>query len=115
MDAVASSGIASLLLMGGRTAHSRFKLPLELTESSTCSITKQSATAKLLQKARIIIWDEAPMMHRYTFEAVDRTLQDVMCNNKPFGGKVMVLSGDFRQVLPVIPRANGAQIVAACF
>ncbi|GKE14700.1 DNA helicase [Tanacetum coccineum] len=31
---VASSGIASLLLPSGRTAHSRFKLPLELTEES---------------------------------------------------------------------------------
>lgn len=31
---VASSGIASLLLLGGRTAHSRFKIPLSLNEDS---------------------------------------------------------------------------------
>nr|XP_043637916.1 uncharacterized protein LOC122608910 [Erigeron canadensis] len=38
--AVAASGIASLLLPGGRTAHSRFKIPLDLTEESTCHIKK---------------------------------------------------------------------------
>lgn len=35
---VASSGIAYLLLPGGRTAHSRFSIPLNLTEDSTCNI-----------------------------------------------------------------------------
>lgn len=34
--AVASSGIAALLMEGGRTAHSRFKIPINLTEHSTC-------------------------------------------------------------------------------
>ena len=38
--AVASLGIASLLLPSGRTAHSRFKLPLELTDESLCKIKK---------------------------------------------------------------------------
>ena len=36
--AVASSGIATLLLPGGRTAHSTFKIPIDLTQTSTCSI-----------------------------------------------------------------------------
>lgn len=40
--AVASSGIASLLLPSGRTAHSRFKLPLDLTDESMCNIKKDS-------------------------------------------------------------------------
>ncbi|KAL3639082.1 hypothetical protein CASFOL_016989 [Castilleja foliolosa] len=35
--AVAASGIASLLLPAGRTAHSRFKIPIDLTEQSTCA------------------------------------------------------------------------------
>jgi hypothetical protein len=38
--AVASSGIASLLLLGGRTAHSRFKIPIDLHDESTCNITQ---------------------------------------------------------------------------
>ncbi|XP_071696639.1 uncharacterized protein [Rutidosis leptorrhynchoides] len=39
--AVASSGIASLLLPLGRTAHSRFKLPLVLTDETMCNIKKK--------------------------------------------------------------------------
>nr|GFA78624.1 DNA helicase [Tanacetum cinerariifolium] len=38
--AVASSSIASLLLPVGRTTHSRFKLPLDLTDKSVCHAKK---------------------------------------------------------------------------
>jgi hypothetical protein len=38
--AVASLGIASLLLLGGRTAHSRFKIPIDLHDELTCNITQ---------------------------------------------------------------------------
>ena len=46
-------------------------------------------------------------------EALDRSLQDVTGNDDPFGGKIIVLSGDFRQCLPVLPNANRAQVVDA--
>jgi hypothetical protein len=75
--AVASTGIASMLLLGGNTAHSQFEIPLDLSEHSTCNITKQSKLGKLLQKVTLIIWDEAPMIHRYAFDALDCTLQDL--------------------------------------
>ncbi len=75
---VASSRITSLLLLGGRTAHSRFKIPIDLHDESTWNITQQMKVAKLVRKADLIIWDEAPMMHRQAFEAVDRTLRDLM-------------------------------------
>ncbi len=74
MLAVASSGIASLLLLGGRTAHSRFKISIDLHDESICNITQQMKVAELVRKADLMIWDEAPMMHRRTFEIVDRTL-----------------------------------------
>jgi hypothetical protein len=116
---VASSGIASLLLPGGRTAHSRFKIPIDLHDESTCNITQQMKVAELVRKADLIIWDEAPMMHRRTFEAVDRTLRDLMklddaqATEKIFGGKTMVLGGDFRQILPVVPKGGREDIVSA--
>ncbi len=78
MLAIASSGIASMLLLGGRTAHSRFKIPIDLHDESTCNITQQMKVAELVHKADLIIWDEAPMMHRRAFEAVDHTLHDLM-------------------------------------
>jgi len=76
--AVASSRIASLLLMGSRTAHSRFKIPIDLHDESTCNITQQMKVAEFVHKVDLIIWDEAPMMHRRAFEVVDRTLRDLM-------------------------------------
>ncbi|GMF46096.1 unnamed protein product [Phytophthora fragariaefolia] len=113
--AVASRGIASLLLMGGRTAHSTFKIPLKLTNKSTCAIYKPSHLKRLIQRARWIIWDEAPMTHQHAFEAVDRTLQDIMDNDQePLGGKVLVLSGDFRQILHDVVRGTPAVTIDAC-
>jgi len=78
MLVVASSRIASLLLLGGRTAHSRFKIPIDIHDELTCNITQQMKVAKLVRKADLIIWDEPPMMHCRTFKAIDRTLCDLM-------------------------------------
>ncbi|CAH1412021.1 unnamed protein product [Lactuca virosa] len=57
--ATASSGVVANNMSGGRTAHSRFKLPLTPDNNSLCRIQKQSGTAQLLRLAKIIIWDEA--------------------------------------------------------
>jgi len=108
--AVASSGVAALLMPGGQTGHSLFKIPLKVDEYSICSITKQSLHAKMLRKAKVIIWDEAPMMHKNVFEALNRTLMDIVGNDKPFGGITTVFGGDLRQVLPVIPKATPQEI-----
>ncbi|CAN0874978.1 ATP-dependent DNA helicase PIF1 [Linum grandiflorum] len=75
---VASSGIAATLLPGGVTAHSRFKIPIEVDHGSTCLIKKGTSLARLMEQATLIVWDEAPMVHRLSFEAVDRTLCDIM-------------------------------------
>lgn len=52
---VASSGIAALLLPGGRTAHSRFKIPLNLFDDSVCDITVGTVLADLLIQSKLII------------------------------------------------------------
>ncbi|XP_016546377.1 uncharacterized protein LOC107846526 [Capsicum annuum] len=75
---IASSGIASLLLSGGQTSHSRFAIYLNPTEDATCNIKQGSPLAKLIIKTKLIIWDEAPMMHSYYFEAVDQTFRDIL-------------------------------------
>jgi len=110
---VASSGIAAYLLTGGRTAHSRFKIPIDLDEGATCNIPRGSETIGLLRKTSLIVWDEAPMMHRWAFEAVDRSLRSVMGVDLPFGGKVLLAGGDFRQILPVVPSGTSDQIIDA--
>ncbi|GAB2289108.1 hypothetical protein Dimus_038038 [Dionaea muscipula] len=110
---VASSGIASLLLVGGRTAHSTFCIPLSIHEDSVCGFSKQSLHADLFRETKLIIWDEVPMQHKHCVEAVDRTLRDMRNCDKPFGGITVVLGGDFRQILPVVPKGVREQIVNA--
>ena len=113
MLCVASSGIASLLLSGGQTAHSRFKIPIPIHEDSVCKIPPSSDLANLIRQTSHIIWDEVPMQHRHCAESVDRTLQDIMKNGLPFGGITVVFGGDFKQIPPVVPRAGREQIVDA--
>ena len=114
IKAVASSAVAAQLLDDGRTAHSTFKIPISIDPDSTCNITENSSIAAELREVHLIIWDEIVMCHRYCIEAVDRTLRDIMQTAFPFGGKCVLFSGDFRQILPVIPHGSRPQIVNAC-
>lgn len=116
---IASSGIAVVLLLGGRTAHSRFHIPLKLDQYSVANIKHGSDIAELIKQTSLIIWDEAPMQHRYAFESVDRCFRDIMSSvdpkkkHLPFGGITVVFGGDFRQILPVIPKATRSEVVNA--
>ena len=96
---VASSGITSLLLPGGRTAHSKFKILVPIFEDSTCNIHQGSELAELLNQTSLIIWDEAPMAHKFCFEVLVQSLRDIIktkpSSNQIFGVKVMVFGGDF--------------------
>jgi ATP-dependent DNA helicase PIF1 len=103
---VASSGIAACLLSGGSTAHSRFKIPIDITSTSMCHIPRNSQLAELLRSTSLIIWDEAVMVHRHSVEAVDRTLRDLTGCPSSFGGIPIVFGGDFRQILPVVPHGS---------
>ncbi|XP_073362434.1 uncharacterized protein [Aegilops tauschii subsp. strangulata] len=112
--ATATSGVAASIMPGGRTAHSRFKIPLSCDDGASCSFTKQSGTAKLLRMASLIIWDEASMTKRQAVEALDNSMRDIMgIRDRPFGGKTVVFGGDFRQVLPVVRRGSRGQIIDA--
>lgn len=51
------------------------------------------------------------MAPREALECADVTLRDLTGVDIPFGGKVMVLGGDFRQVLPVMPHSTREDIV----
>ena len=107
--AVASSGIAAILLDFGRTFHARFKASREPAEGQMLGISGQSALAELLRRAKLIIWDEAAMGNKFSLEALDASLKDFMQNDEPFGGKIVVLGGDYRQTLPIIKGASRAQ------
>nr|XP_027098775.1 ATP-dependent DNA helicase pfh1-like [Coffea arabica] len=100
--AVATSGVAASLLPGGRTAHSRFKIPLDFSKQKACQLSKQSSVARLIVDAKLILWDEASMAKKEAIEAFHCLLTDIMESDLPFGGKTIIFGGDFRQTLPVI-------------
>ena len=108
------TGIAATLLTGGQTIHSLFKLPVPLLDTSTCNITPTSRQADYLRSVDLILLDEASMIPTHALHAIDRTLRDVCNDESLFGGKIFVLGGDFRQVLPVVPRASRAAILDTC-
>ncbi|KAG5590630.1 hypothetical protein H5410_041144 [Solanum commersonii] len=100
--ATASSGVATSILPGGRTTHSRFKIPINVDENIGCNVSKQSSLACLIRDAKLIVEDEASMAKAKTIEAFGLLLKDLMDTRMLFGGKVVVLGGDFRQTLPVV-------------
>ncbi|XP_075210413.1 uncharacterized protein LOC142317750 [Lycorma delicatula] len=108
--------IAATLIEGARIAYSALKLPwnLHTIESPTCNIKKNSGVAKVLQSCKIIIWDERTLSHIKALEALDRTRKYIRGNNKHFSGALILLSGDFRQTLPVIQRSTAADELNAC-
>jgi primosomal protein N' len=69
-----TSGVAASIMLGGRTAHSCFKIPLTIEDGGCCSFTKQSGTSKLLRQAALIIWDKASMNKRQAVQALDNSL-----------------------------------------
>ena len=110
--AVASSGIAAILLDKGRTFHARFQASRQPAEGQTLNIKAQTSLAQLLRRSRVILWDEAAMGNKHHLDALDATLRDFMGTpDVPFGGKVVVLGGDYRQTLPIQRRASRAQTV----
>ncbi|UYV78395.1 hypothetical protein LAZ67_16001173 [Cordylochernes scorpioides] len=100
---------------GGLTAHSTFKLPLDLTrdEVPICNLNADSAMGEVLRQCKFIVWDDCTMAHRHALEAVDITLKDCRQDQRPMGSVVLLLAGDFRQILPIIPRE--ATILTVCF
>ena len=112
--ATATTGKAAMHLSKGRTFHSRFKAPLNLGEDCSLRIPLGTELAKLVWMAKFIVVDEATMLNNVLLQAMDVCFRDIMGTDVPFGGKVLVLCGDFHQTLPVIPGASRAGIVAKC-
>jgi hypothetical protein len=87
----ATPGVTASIMPGGRTTHSRFKIPLNIDKGGYCNFTKQSGIAKLLREASLILWDEASMTKKHVVEALDISLCDILDKeDSPFGGKTIV-------------------------
>ena len=92
------------------------KIPIKVKETTICGISLGSASADLISKTKLFVWDEAPMMSKYVYETVDSTLRDITkavdpkLEHVPFGGKLIIFRGDFRKRLPVVHYGNPAQL-----
>ena len=110
-----ASAIAALLLHGGHTAHSRFKIPTPINESSSCNIKRDQNLHQVLKQTKLIIWDKAPMQHHHGPEALDCTLRDLFKQHGQhidqvplFAGITIMFVSDFRQTLPIIQIVNAS-------
>lgn len=54
------------------------------------------------------------MVPKDAITIVDKLLKDITNVNLPFGGKIFVFGGDFRQVLPVVRHATRTSIIENC-
>ncbi|XP_056698246.1 uncharacterized protein [Spinacia oleracea] len=84
----ATSGIAAANIPSGRTAHSRFKIPIDTKASLACDVPKQGSLAALIKETTLIIWDEASMARNENVESLDLRLRDLCDENQLFGEKI---------------------------
>lgn len=68
----------------------------------------------MLQQCKLLVWDECTMSHKRAIEALNQTMKDIKSNQTIMGGTVVLLAGDFRQILPVITRGTPADEINAC-
>ena len=108
----ASTGIASELLPLGQTMHRLFGVPIDADEHSVSSIAADHPRAEQLRRTLLFFIDEVSAVNNLDLGVVDRLLRDITKVNRPFGGKIVCLSGDLRQIGPVIPGANAGRIMA---
>uniref|UniRef100_A0A8R1ITB1 ATP-dependent DNA helicase n=1 Tax=Caenorhabditis japonica TaxID=281687 RepID=A0A8R1ITB1_CAEJA len=113
VQCTAWTGIASTLLSNGRTSASLFKLKIG-NDSKTSNHSKGSNETKKLKEVDVIIWDECSMISKTALETADFVLRDLPDSPFSFGGKRIVLGGDFRQILPVIRRGTKTDLTNNC-
>ena len=111
--ACAMSGIAAILLSLGTTCHKRFGVPVPCTEDSSSKHKLNSNESTLIKMAKVMIIDKVSMMGYKILDLIDRYLKVLMNNNIQFGGKLILLMHNFRQILPVVPGGNRAAVVSA--
>ena len=102
ITAVAQTGLAAILLKGGKIVHTTFEFPLDIEEKTTSCVKPNSESGRKLKDIRILILDEITMASKTAFQAVDTFLKNLLDNDEPFGVIVIILAGNFRQSLLII-------------
>lgn len=100
--AMAYTGIASSLLMKGKTVHSLFRIPWTQQQQVSCAIEPNYSVYKSIKKASVLVWDQAAFCSMQIVEEVNGFLQNMMNTKQLFGGKVVVFGADFLESLPIV-------------
>lgn len=105
----AATGIAATHV-SGMTLHSWSGIGIaeSLSEADVDRIAGKEHIAKRIAKAKVLIIEEISMLSASTFEMADAVCREVRRVDKPFGGLVVVLVGDFFQ-LPPVSRSRDAR------
>ena len=104
---LAPTGIAAINI-DGSTIHSFFQLtPTLQTPESLENIS--SKRCDLIRSVRTIVIDEVSMVRSDLFVAIDKRLREITGCNTPFGGKQIILVGDFLQLPPVVKEKTEAE------
>ncbi|KAK3933230.1 ATP-dependent DNA helicase [Frankliniella fusca] len=114
-SACAYTGIAATLLHCGQTAHKLFGIPIKEDDAAIflSTIKCESEQAQKLISTQVIIWDEISLVNRWQIELVDKYLRLLCKIDAPFANKIVILSGDFRQILPVVRHGYRQKTVEA--
>src|SRR3989344_7587397 len=98
----AATGIAATHV-GGTTLHSWSGIGIaeHLSRADVDRIVSKEHVAKRITKAKVLIIEEISMLSAATFEMADKICREVRRTNKPFGGLIVILVGDFFQLPPV--------------
>lgn len=89
--------------IGGMTAHSAFFLPVTQGQASIKDLLAESLNTLQvkLNNMKLLIIDEISMMGSNQFANIHRRMKQIFRSDKPFGGKSVIVFGDFNQLRPV--------------
>lgn len=93
------TGIAALNV-SGETVHGLFRLSTYYPDILSAAKLKKGDKARL-KKIKTILIDEAPMLRCDVLDIIDHKMRMACDNDMPFGGKQIILVGDFAQLEPV--------------
>jgi hypothetical protein len=85
-----------------------------LYSNSNSSISPGKKEWQEINEIDVFIIDEASMIPKHAFRIMDELLQQITQNKTPFGGKIIICGGDFRQTLPIQKHATKAQQENLC-
>lgn len=114
---LAPTGIAAVNI-GGSTIHSFLRLAPGLMAEDSIESIGNKKQRELIRSVEVVIIDEISMVRSDLFWAVDYRLRQVSqgrSKKQPFGGKQVILVGDFYQLPPVVKSEEEERFIKSTY